>query len=234
MENKIINNLKKENKKLKEEIKNLKEENKNLNEENKKLKLDYLNNINNEYDIDEFVKNYFYTYYVSSKDDFKYILEKNCYNQIPRSLNNNKLIDYIKKKYDNNYEFINSLYINDDSYYNKDLYNEDLNYILYCFNLFDYIDKDTYYLNENIKNFYIEYNEIYNKDYDHRCGPDIDYLILIKNNTYKYINWFFDEIHILEKFKKLNDYLDNQFIIFKNKKVEKDDNDDNDNDDDEN
>ena len=42
---------------------------KNLKEENKKLKLDYLNNIDNKYDIDQFVKNYFYTYYVSSEDD---------------------------------------------------------------------------------------------------------------------------------------------------------------------
>lgn len=211
-------NLENKNKNLETKYKNLENKYKDLGNKNKDLKkekdLQYLNDLVVKDDQDDIVKKYFYKTYTTN-------IEFDEYTQ--KDLN--KLEEYIINKYDN---YDNSAFF-DFLCDNKTIYNKLYDILKFDFDLFDYIDKDTYYSNKNIKYFYQEYNEAYIRDEDDTLSDILNY----NYDIFDYIEDFYDELHILEKFKKLNDYLDEEYKIYLNEYKENiySDNEDSNNDD---
>ena len=158
-------------------------------------------------DQDNIVKEYFYKTYTTNIEFDEYT-KKDL----------NKLKEYIKTKYNSYDDYGFDEYIfdnNDDKLYDI---------LRFDFNLFDYIDKDTYYSNTNIKYFYQKYNEAYIKDNHYTLSN------IFGTYIFDYIEDFYDELHIFKKFKKLNDYLDENYKIYLDEYKYLDSESDNDND----
>jgi len=210
-------------KELETKYKNLEEKYKDLEEKYKKLKkekdLQYLDNLYEQVinEADGIVHDYYFISYITH-NKFKYdddIVDYN-FNFVDGDKKDiNKLEEYIFKKY-NNKKFFNYLCnLTYDTYLKG---SQLICIVSIYFNLSDYIDKDTYYSNYYIKSFFQEYNEEYIKDERYALCK------ILKNNyeIFDYIEKFYDDLNIFENFKKLNDYLDEQYKIFINN-VEKDD-----------